>query len=119
MEDPECDRFGCGRYPKDKCSDLADDIIDYSSTKKVSRYLAREMVGRLFEGSVPSGFLGPSKFDSSLQQCDELEAKDVESIEKKDCMTKLGCSQGQLWGVRRKDRGGRVSAGEVVLKSPV
>jgi len=31
-----------GRYPSVRCSDLADDIIDYSSTKDLSN-LAREM----------------------------------------------------------------------------
>lgn len=34
-----------GRYPNVRCSDLADDIIDYSSTKYLS-YLGREMAGR-------------------------------------------------------------------------
>jgi hypothetical protein len=47
VEDPERGRLtaGVGRYPSVKCSDLEDDIIDYSSTKCPS-YLAREMVGR-------------------------------------------------------------------------
>ncbi len=47
VEDPERGRLvdDAGRYPSVRCSDLADDIIDYSSTKCLS-YLAREMVGR-------------------------------------------------------------------------
>jgi hypothetical protein len=47
VEDPERGRLtaGVGRYPSVRCSDLADDIIDYSSTKCPS-YLAREMAGR-------------------------------------------------------------------------
>lgn len=47
VEDPERGRLtaGVGRYPSVKCSDLADDIIDYSSTKGPP-YLAREMAGR-------------------------------------------------------------------------
>jgi hypothetical protein len=46
VEEPERLKAGCGKCPRVKCSDLADDIIDYSSTKNVPRYLAREMVGR-------------------------------------------------------------------------
>jgi hypothetical protein len=47
VEDPERGRLtaGVGRYPSVRCSDLADDIIDYSSTK-CPPYLAREMAGR-------------------------------------------------------------------------
>jgi hypothetical protein len=43
VEDPERVRpVAGGRYPSVRCSDLADDIIDYSSTEDLSN-LAREM----------------------------------------------------------------------------
>lgn len=35
VEEPERGRLtlGCGKYPRVRCSDLEDDIIDYSGTK--------------------------------------------------------------------------------------
>lgn len=41
VEEPERGRVtvGCGRYPKVRCSDLADDIIDYPFHQKISRIL--------------------------------------------------------------------------------
>jgi hypothetical protein len=50
VDEPERGRLalGCGKYPSVRCSDLEDDIIDYSATKSLS-YLAREMVGNVFE----------------------------------------------------------------------
>ena len=43
VEDPERGRLtgGCDKYPKVRCSDLADDIIDYPSTKNLSKSCTR------------------------------------------------------------------------------
>lgn len=43
VDEPERGRLalGCGRYPSVRCSDLEDDIIDYSATQKVSSYSRR------------------------------------------------------------------------------
>ncbi len=44
VEDPERDETtaGCGKYPKVRCSDLADDILDYPSTKNLSKSCSRD-----------------------------------------------------------------------------
>ena len=38
VDEPERGRLalGCGKYPSVRCSDLEDDIIDYSATKSLS-----------------------------------------------------------------------------------
>jgi len=55
VDEPERGRLalGCGKYPSVRCSDLEDDIIDYSvpATKCLS-YLAREMVGNVMYSNV-------------------------------------------------------------------
>lgn len=111
VEDPERGRLtaGVGRYPSVRCSDLADDIIDYSSTKCPS-YLAREMAGRCMRMYVlrpqPNPDVGGQTNDSVRRtRREQFRISRVDGREGRNCAIRCWVGHGGVDAV--KECGGR------------
>jgi hypothetical protein len=78
VEEPERETAGCGRYPKVRRSDLADDIIDYPLHQKISRIVAREMGRWLFLECIVTSIPIPTSimYEANDWTCDGTRRQD-------------------------------------------